>query len=223
MIWGAPFYSEMVQGVNSFEEKKYHSKKQLLNIWIELYKSGLDSIIGYTNEKSAQISFLCMLPKLLHFYNMHVWWDMRLSRRPCLSCPSCLLLSWEKVALYYLLISFKCFSSQQLPTILKMGLFSLIIWAFLMVMYWSILCVVPSLARPKIYIPTSNSCPIFMVSAPSKITFFHTLKKAPLTKQVHTVSATQPRAALENRNLREGCQNRTWGESEPRQKKPQTN
>lgn len=41
-----------------------------MKIWIELYKSGLDSTVAYTNEKSAQISFLYMLLMLLHFYNM---------------------------------------------------------------------------------------------------------------------------------------------------------
>lgn len=39
-----------------------------MKIWIELYKSG--STVGYTNEKSAQISLLYMLLMLLHFYNM---------------------------------------------------------------------------------------------------------------------------------------------------------
>lgn len=66
-----------------------------------------------------------------------------------------------------------------------------------MVMDGSILHVVPSLAHPKLHIPTSISLPVFMVSAPAKITFFHTLEKPPLTEQVHVVSATQPRAALE--------------------------
>lgn len=110
-----------------------------------------------------------------------------------------------------------------LSSILKMHFFSLIIWAFLMVMCGSILHLVSSLAHPKLYIPASISLPIFMVTSPPIITFFHILEKPPRTKQVHVVSATQPRTALEKGNLWEGCQNRTWGESEPRQKQNQTN
>lgn len=144
---------------------------------------------------------------------------MRLSRTPCLSC----LLSWSKTAFVYLLISFKCFSPQQLSSILKLLFFSLIIWVFLMVTYGSILHLVLSLAHSKFYIPTSISLPKFMVSSPPKITFIHTLEKPPLTNQVHVVPATQSRTALEKGHLWEACQIRTWGESEPRQNQNQTN
>lgn len=70
-----------------------------------------------------------------------------------------------------------------------------------MVTYGSIPYVVPSLAHPKLYNPTSTSLPIFIVSAPPKITFSHTLEKPLLTKQVHVGPAPQPRAALEKGNL----------------------